>query len=60
MATIKSDQLDEEEAAVLKAFDEIRDWGFGRMEVIVVNRELETLIKSQTYKKRDLIKPKTT
>ncbi len=49
-------RVDEEEAAVLNAYREVRRWGFGRMEVTVLHHQLDTLYAGNTYKRKDLIK----
>jgi hypothetical protein len=49
-------RVDEEEAAVLDKFQAIRQHGFGRMEVTVLHHQLDTLHKTDTFKKKDLIK----
>ncbi len=49
-------RVDEEEAAVLDIFGGIRKWGHGRMEVTVIAHGLDTVYKTLTLKKKDLIK----
>ena len=49
-------KVDEEEAAILTRYRQIRDWGHGRMEVVVLQHQLDTLHATNTYKKKDLIK----
>ncbi len=48
-------RVDEEEAAILKSYREIRQWGFGRMEVTVLHHQLDTLHKTDTFKRKDLV-----
>jgi hypothetical protein len=47
--------LDEEEAAVLKAYRELRGSGFGRLEIVVVQSRLDGISPTYHYKRRDLI-----
>lgn len=47
--------LDEEERSVLDEFRELRDWGFGRLEVIVLGNRLDGLNATKHKKRRDLI-----
>lgn len=49
-------RVDEEEEAVLNKFNEIRQWGFGRMEINILHHQLDTLHKGETFKRKDLIK----
>jgi hypothetical protein len=49
-------KVDDEDAAVLDIFREVRDWGHGRIEVTVIAHKLDTAYKTLAYKKKDLIK----
>lgn len=49
-------QVNEEDEAVLDILGEIRQWGYGRMEVTVTDRRVDTIFKSQTLKRKDFIK----
>jgi len=49
-----------EEEVVLQKFRELRDSGFGRMEVIVVEHRIEGINPTRTFKRKDLgLPPKT-
>ena len=52
-------RLDEDEAAVLGIFNDIRQKGFGKMEVVVLASKLDTIHKIESYKRKDLIKEPT-
>jgi len=45
---------DPEEAIVLREFREIRESGFGRLEVIVVDPQVERINPTSTLKRKDL------
>lgn len=47
--------IDEEEKALLKVYREVRSWGFGRIEVVIVQGRLETITPALIYKRKDLI-----
>lgn len=54
-------QLDEEELAVIKEFREVRDGGYGRLEVRLVNGQIESCDSIRHKKRKDLnISPHTT
>lgn len=53
--------MDEEERAIVGDFRELRDYGWGRMEVIVVGHRMEGINWTKTKKRKDLIlSPETT
>lgn len=52
-------RVDEDDAAVLDIFREIREWGYGKLEVNVIAHKLDTVYKSQTFKRKDLVKEST-
>ena len=47
--------MDEEERALVGDFRELRDYGWGRMEVIVVDHHMEGINWTKTKKRKDLI-----
>jgi len=47
-------EVDQEEQAVLGRFRELRESGFGRMEVILVAHQVEGINTTRTMKRRDL------
>ncbi len=49
-------RVDAEETAVLDKFNDLRRYGFGKIEVSVINHSLETVHKEEIYKRRDLLK----
>mgnify|MGYP001617675401 FL=1 len=49
-------RVDEEEEAVLKLFNEVRRWGFGKLEVDIAYHRLETAYPRPTFKRKDLLK----
>lgn len=52
--------LDQEEQVVLREFRELRESGFGRLEVIVVENRIEGINPTRTLKRKDLgLPPKT-
>jgi len=52
--------IDQEEQVVLREFREIRESGFGRLEVIVVDHQVERVNPTRTLKRKDLgLPPKT-
>lgn len=51
-------RVDQDEEAILNIFQEIRQWGFGKMEVNVLHHQLDTVHKVQTFKRKDLVKEK--
>lgn len=53
-------RVDGDDEAVLNVFKEIRQWGFGKMEVNVLHHQLDTVHKVQTFKRKDLIKGENT
>lgn len=53
-------RVDQAEEAVLNIFQEIRQWGFGKMEVNVLHHQLDTVHKVQTFKRKDLVKEENT
>lgn len=52
--------IDVEERAVVGDFRELRDYGWGRMEVIVVEHHMEGINWTKHKKRKDLIFPETT
>lgn len=48
--------LDDEERALLDEFRELRNYGFGRMEVVMVDSQIDGLNVTRHKKRRDLIK----
>ena len=53
--------ITEEKRAVLKEFDELCSFGYGRMEVVVVAHQLEGINSTPHKKRKDLlITPQTT
>ncbi len=46
-------EIDEEESAILSDFRDVRRWGFGRIEVVVVGHRMETLHATKTRKRKD-------
>lgn len=49
-------RVDEDDPAVLDILREIREWGYGKMEVNVIAHRLDTVHKSETFKRKDLVK----
>ena len=47
-------EIDPEEAILLQEFRELRESGFGRMEVIVVGHQMEGINPTRTKKRKDL------
>jgi len=47
-------ETDPEEAIVLREFREIRESGFGRLEVVVVDHQVERVNPTRTKKRKDL------
>jgi len=47
--------LDDEERWLLDEFRELRDWGFGRMDVALVNHQVESINPTKHKKRKDLI-----
>ncbi|MQY64085.1 MAG: hypothetical protein GH143_07265 [Calditrichaeota bacterium] len=53
-------ETDPEEACLLREFREIRESGFGRLEVIVVDHRIEGINPTRTLKRKNLgLPPKT-
>lgn len=53
-------ETDPEEQVVLREFREIRNSGFGRLEVVVVDHQVERVNPTPTKKRKDLgLPPKT-
>ncbi len=48
-------RVNEEEAAMLNAYRQICRSGFGRMEITVLHHQLDTLHKTDTFKRKDLL-----
>jgi len=49
-------RVDEDDEAVLNCFREIRQWGFGKVELNVLNHQLDTVHEIKTRKRKDLVK----
>lgn len=47
--------LDDEERWLLDEFREFREWGFGRMEVVLVRNQIDGINVTHHKKRRDLI-----
>lgn len=47
--------LDEEEKILVSEFRGLRDWGFGRIEIIVVNKQLDGINTTRHKKRQDLL-----
>ncbi len=53
--------ITEEKRAILKEYDELCDFGYGRMEVVVVAHRMEGVNSTKHKKRKDLIiSPQTT
>ena len=47
--------LDTDEAAILSQFRKLRQHGFGRLEVAVVNGKLDVIYHTKTFKQQDVV-----
>ncbi|MBA7616266.1 hypothetical protein ES703_23562 [subsurface metagenome] len=47
--------LDEDERWLLDEFRDVRDWGYGRVEVILVKHRIDGINPTKHKKRRDLI-----
>ena len=47
--------VDTDEAAILGQFRKLRQHGFGRLEVVVVNGKLEVIYQTTTFKQQDVV-----
>jgi len=53
--------LNDEESAVLWGYRDLRQHGYGRMEVVIFNHQIESINSTITRKRKDLlISPETT
>ena len=48
-------QVDTDEAAILGQFRKLRQHGFGRLEVVVVNGKLDVIRHTRTFKQQDVV-----
>jgi hypothetical protein len=53
-------RVDEDDEALLDLFQEIRQWGFGKLEVNISGSKIDMAYRSHAYKRRDLIKSPVT
>jgi hypothetical protein len=49
-------RLDEDDEAVLNLLQEVRGWGFGKVEVNIIGGKVETAYNQFSYKRKDLVK----
>lgn len=49
-------RLDEDDEAVLGLLQEVRDWGFGKVEVNIIGGKVETAYNQFSHKRKDLVK----
>lgn len=53
--------IDDEERAVLGEYRGLREHGYGRLEVVIIGHQVETINATKTKKRKDLqISPRTT
>ncbi len=48
-------RLDDDELAILNVFRDVRRSGFGKVEISVINHQMDTVHKGFTLKRKDLI-----